>query len=237
MRKLLILSAAVLLAGCGGGNSEDFSVDVAMTPGQAHTQLAGLDGGILLSALSLPKVTATQSDDTINFTLPGEKDDGQLILRLEEVGQNMTRVHVALDLPAAMRMIGGELMVVVEAKAEAELKSQLEGWAKGVSEGHGSLDQVNLVVGAFSLALRPGKIKEIEEAGDDGEQLARLINQDAINQMFEREGGATAADYASLDQPMDPGRAIADGSKPMDDAQGDTIEAFDPNPEAETAAY
>jgi hypothetical protein len=236
MRRLLILSAAMMLAGCGG-NSEDFSVDVAMAPGQAHTQLAGLDGGILLSALSLPKVTATQSDGTINFTLPGEKDNGQLILRLEEVGQNMTRVHVALDLPSAMRVVGGEMMVVIESKAEAELKSQLEGWAKGVSEGRGSLDQVNLVVGAFSLALRPGKIKEIEDAGDDGEQLARLINQDAINQMFESEGGGTPADYASLDQPMDPGRAIADGSKPMDDAQGDTIEAFDPNPEAETAAY
>ncbi len=237
MRKLIILSAAVLLAGCGGGNSEDFSVDVAMAPGQAHTQLAGLDGGILLSALSLPKVTATQADGLLNFTLPGEKDNGELVLRLEEVGQNMTRVHVALDLPQSLRMVKGEMMVVVESKAEAELKSQLESWAKGVASGQGSLDQVNLVVGAFSLALRPGKIKEIEEAGDDGEQLARLINQDAINQMFESEGGTAPADYASLDQPMDSGRAIADGSKPMDDAQGDAIEAFDPNPEAESVAY
>ena len=236
MRRLLLLSGVLLLAGCGGSNSEDFSVDVAMSPGQAHAQLAQLDGGFLLSALSLPKVTATPSGtELLTFALPGQTDGGEMILRLEEVGTNMTRVHVALDMPMAMRMVDGEAMVIIESKAEAELKSQFESWAKAVTgEGFGSIDQVNLVVGALSLALYPDKLNELQSA--DGEQLARLIDPSAMSGMFGSEDGGSASDYAPMDRPMDTGPAVADAAGPMDYAQGDAAEGEDPNPD-EPVAY
>jgi hypothetical protein len=236
MRTLLVLTGVLLLAGCGG-NSEDFSVDVAMSPDQAHAQLAQLDGGLLLSALSLPKVTATQSGtEGLSFTLPGQKEAGELVVRLEAVGTNMTRVHVALDMPMAMRMVDGAAMVVIESKAEAELKSRFESWAKAVSgDGSGSIDQVNLVVGALSLALYPDKLNELQSA--DGEELARLIDPAAMSGMFGSEDGGSASDYAPLDQPMDPGAGGADAAGPMDFAQGESAEGEDPTPDLEPVAY
>src|SRR5688500_4034243 len=108
MRRGLVLMGAALLAGCG--DSEDFAIDVAMPADRAKVELARLDGGMALRALSLPLVTADKSvRRELSFVLPGDDETGRLHLRFEEAGKNITRIRVALTLPSNVEQIQGEM--------------------------------------------------------------------------------------------------------------------------------
>lgn len=229
MRRIMLMAAALLLAGCG--DSEDFSIDVAMAPDQAKAELARLDGGMALRALSLPMLAADQATHgELSFALPGDGDSGRLHLRFEEVGQSGARIHVALTMPAVPATIDGKRMVVDEDKAEAMIEERLEAWADGIrNNGYASLDPLNEALGGLTIALRPDTLNEVLAASADPEKLVELIDPDVLGDL-EGAGDMDEAGYveeaSDLGEPMlDPESDIADASRPMDDAQGESPES------------
>jgi hypothetical protein len=219
MRRLLLLTGALLLSACGS-NSEDFTVDVAMAPDQAKAELAQLDGGLALRALSLPSVTAdAATKGELNFALPGDEESGRLHLTFEEVGKNQTRIHVALALPSQIATIQGKAMMLSEDKAERVIQDKLRAWADGVTtSGYASLDGLNEALGGMSIAMRSKKLNEVLAAADDPSQLAGLIDPQVLAEM---DGGGDFAPSGGLDAPMaDPASDAADAAGPMDLAEG-----------------
>lgn len=233
MRRVLCLAATAMLAACGEGGSDDFSVDVAMEPARARTELAKLDGGDLLRALHLRPITAQRgSEGDLSFELPGDAEPGTLRLRFEETGARSSRVHVALDLPVLTRMIDGELMVLSETAVEETLQKDLEGWAKAVnSRGRGSLDEVNSTLGGVSIALQPEKFDQLQAAADDPSKLAGLVDPDFLVEDDSSDEYAESShdgvESQAMGKPMvDTEAGLAAASAPMDDAKG-----TDPTPE------
>lgn len=234
MRRSILLACVALLAGCG--ESEDFTVDVAMSPGQAKAELAQLDGGMALRALGLPLITADQATQgELSFALPGDADTGTLRLQFEEVGHNASRIHVSLDLPAQRATIEGKQMVLSEEKAEAALERELQNWAGGIAKtGHASLDPLNQALSGMTIALRPGKLNDVLAAAKDPSTLSGLIDPE----FMESEQGADEQAYAdqgteaeavgkpagSVAPMFDPNSGIADATRPMADTKG-----IDPN--------
>ena len=228
MRGLLTLTAALLLSACGS-NSEDYAIDVAMAPDRAKAELAQLDGGMALRALSLPSVTAdAATKGEHNFALPGDSESGQLHLTFEEVGKNQTRIHVALALPSQVATIQGKAMMLSEDKAERVIQERLRAWADGVTtSGYASLDGLNEALGGLSIAMRTQKLNEVLAASDDPERLAGLIDPEVLAEM--EGGGAGFAPSGGLDEAMvDPSADLADAGQPMDSAAPmDTAEGED----------
>jgi hypothetical protein len=227
MRKILGLVGALVLAACGNGNSEDFTVDVAMSPDRAKAELAQLDGGIALAALSLPKIErdgATQNE--LTFTLPGDSASGELLMRFEEVGTNGTRIHVAVDLPTKLATIEGKPMILSESAVEDMLKRRLTEWAQETNSGYASLDSLNEAMAGLSIAMKPGELEKVLGAADDPEKLAALLGPEFLT-LMEAEGddGEYLAAADDLDEPMlDPSRETWEASAPMDEADGSTAD-------------
>lgn len=206
MRRILAVACATLLAGCGEGDGDDFHVEVAMTPAEARTELARLDGGHFLRALNLPLITTSPTAaDALAFTLPGEPDTGALQLRFEALRQDTTRIHVALDLPEQQAMIDGEMKVLVESRAEASLRKDFESWASRVrQDGFASLDDLNLALGALSMSIRSGKIGELKAAEASGTLTQHVDPRYLVS--TENPGFADDADDETFGAPMmDPG--------------------------------
>jgi hypothetical protein len=215
MRKTFVLIGAALLAGCG--NSDDFTVDVAMESSKARAELARLDGGTMLRAMSLPAVAVDQSSENeLTFTLPGA-DDGQLRLSFEEAGAAMTRIHVALSLPDKRQVIDGKTMVLDESKAETILQAQLQEWAARAGSGYASLDSLNQLLMGMTVALQ------------DGASIPAAAPQPAFADMggeapaWNEDTEAAPSDGEDdFGEPMiDEETDLADAAQPMDDAQGD----------------
>lgn len=183
MRVLLALTGAVLLAGCG--DAEDFTIDVAMAPGNAKAELARLDGGLMLRALSLAPVQSDASvRDALSFVLPGDKADGKLQLSFEEVGTNGARIHVALDMPSGIREVQGKPMIVDEGKAEVALQIALTAWSAGIEKnGYASLDPLNEVLGALALVTHPEQLSRMLAAGDDPEAMQAILDPEVLAEM------------------------------------------------------
>jgi hypothetical protein len=217
MRILVLLAGAMLLSGCG--NSEDFTVDVALAPDRAKAELARLDGGAAMQTLSLAAIKADQSTrDEMAFVIPGDDGDGELVLRFEEVGRNGTRIHVALSVPAHTVSIDGKTMVLDETKVENALKQSLGAWAGGIStSGYASLDSINETLTGLSIALLSDKHRlELDQPGV-GTALAGFgADEEAIGAPEQLAAGS------DLDDPMlDPSRDAARAGQPMDDARGE----------------
>jgi hypothetical protein len=216
MRILVLVAGAMLLAGCG--NSEDFSVDVAMSPDRAKAELARLDGGVAMQALALPAIKGDRATrDELTFSIPGEDGAGEIALRFEEVGHNGTRIHVAVDLPVHTATIGGKTMVLDETRVESALKRDLSAWAQGMtSSGYGSLDSINATLTGLSIAMLSDEERaHLDTAGADA-ALASLGADDDVGEPEYLAAGD------SLDDPMlDPSRDAADDGRPMDDARGE----------------
>jgi hypothetical protein len=221
MRRTFVLVGAALLAGCG--DSEDFTIDVAMAADRAKVELARLDGGMTLRALSLPLVTADKSvRRELSFLLPGDDETGRLHLRFEEAGANATRIHVSLELPANVEQIQGEMMMLSESKAEDLLQRRMEAWASGAASGTASLDGLDEVLGGLSVSLRPGKLNEVLAASSDPGKLADLIDPEIMAEMEGAEAPEYLAEADDLGDPMlDPESDTADAARPMDDARGE----------------
>jgi hypothetical protein len=221
MRKIVIMAAALALAGCG--NSEDFAVDVAMSPGRAKAELATLDGGLGLRALSLPPVVVDAGTaNELTFKIPGESEQGDLHLRFEEVGTNGTRIHVSLALPVKVASIQGKPMVLSEAKAEDLLEQRLRDWARQMQSGYASLDGLNEAMTGFSVAMKPEILSDVLDAADDPEKLAGLIDPAVMGELSGDTEGDTFAEV-DMDTPMlDPTAGTDDASRPMDEALGDS---------------
>ena len=232
MRRSILLACVALLAGCG--ESEDFTVDVAMSPGQAKAELAQLDGGMALRALGLPLIAADQATQgELSFALPGDEDSGTLRLQFEEVGQNASRIHVSLDLPAQRTTIEGKQMVLSEDKAETALARELQSWASGIAKtGHASLDPLNQALSGMTIALRPGKLNDVLAAAKDPSKLSGLIDPEFMESAQEEQAYAEQAGEApAIGQPngaaapmFDPNAGTADAARPMADTRG-----IDPN--------
>ena len=217
-----MLIGAVLLAGCG--DTEDFAIDVAMTPDRAAAELAALDGGMALRALPLPLVMADSSvRNELAFALPGDDEPGRLHLRFEENGTQMTRIRVALSLASNVEQVQGKLMVLSEDKAEALVQRRMADWAQRIgSSGHASLEPLNEALAGLSISLRPGKLNEVLAAANDPTKLAGLLDPEILAEMEGADGSEYLADAGDLGEPMlDPESDIAAASQPMDDAQGE----------------
>jgi hypothetical protein len=220
MRKIWGLAAALMLGACGNGNSEDFTVDVAMSPDRVKAELAQLDGGIGLQALSLPAiVTDTSEADQLSFQIGGEKGS-DLLMRFEEVGTNGTRIHVALSVPVTVAKIQGEAMFISEGKAEDMLKDRLQSWAERANSGEATLASLNEAMLGLSLTASPGKLDDILGASGDPHKLAALLGPGLMAEM-EAQGSSEAFAAADLDRPMlDPDAETWEASAPMDEADG-----------------
>lgn len=228
MRKIMALAGALLIAACGNGNRDDFTVDVAMSPDRAKAELAQLDGGIALSALSLPEIVRDSStENMLSFTMPGEGEEGELIMRFEEVGTNGSRIHVALSLPTKVANIRGEPMILHETMAEEMLQQRLKSWAEGMDSGFASIAPLNEALAGLSIALRPEKMATVLDAAGDPEKLAGLLGPEFLA-LMEAETGETEylAVADDLDEPMlDPSEETWQASAPMDDARGSSADA------------
>jgi hypothetical protein len=224
MRKIVGLFGALMLAACGNGNSEDFTVDVAMAPDRVKAELVQLDGGMALAALSLPQIerdSSTQGE--LSFTMPGEGESGELLMRFEEVGTNGTRIRVALSLPTKVANIQGKPMIIHEAMAEQMLKERLAAWAEATNSGTASLGSLNEALAGLSIAMRPDKMNTVLDAAKDPKKVAALLGPDFLTLMEGERGGEYLAASDELDEPMlDPSDGTRDASRPMDRADGST---------------
>jgi hypothetical protein len=239
MRRFLALASVALLTGCGGGG-EDFMVDVAMSPTKARSELAKLDGGIMLRALGLPLIAADKSaSGALTFVVPGEDDSGTLRLQFEEAGHNATHIHVALDLPFQTFKLEGKDMMLDENRAEAVLQHDLEGWASGVGRrGHASLDDLNQTLGGLSIVIRPNKFNQLLAASKNPAAMRGLLDREFMAGMENDGYDDRESDHEAFGKPgsfgepgdaarpmMDPDRDANDASRPMTTARGDN-----PNP-------
>lgn len=194
MRKLVVVGAFALLTACGDG--EDFAVDVAIKQNLAKEELARLDGGMMLTALSMPAITAKQpAADKLSFTLPGEDEDGQVVFRFEDIGAQGTRVHVTVSLPAERATIDGEAMVLDENKAEDVLERDLRAWSKRFAEsGYASLDSLNSTLAGMAISVRSDTLESVLEAANDPAALEELVDPAVLADVEAEENADYYAD-------------------------------------------
>ena len=166
MRKFLALALPVALAACGDGET-DFTVDVAMTTGEAQSRLMALDGGALPGAVGLAPVRVTNPEPgQLHYAFLDEDggESGTLVFTIEGIDGGRSRIHTALDLAAVNYEIDGVSQVLSETLAENLLEQNLRDWAEDVSAiGYGSLDEVNATIAIFAIAMRPDRMAALDD--------------------------------------------------------------------------
>ena len=129
--RLIVAALALGLASCGSG--EDFAVEIAGTPAETASALAGITFAEEKASLPGLKVSTERSgDQAVTYTIPVIDRPGHnagaatVALRLEPVaGKTATLVHADLDVPATRVMMGKANQVLSEAKVAESLRRAL----------------------------------------------------------------------------------------------------------------
>lgn len=229
MRRMAVLAALALLAGCG--DSEDFAMDVALTPDRVKSQLARIDGGMVVRGLSLtPVAVDSGTRRELTFVMKGDAGEGRLHFRFEDVAANATRMHVELTLPATEMKIDGADKVLSETKAERALEEALKAWAESQTRsGYASLDPLNEIVGGMVLALTPAKMTEVFAAQGDEARLRGMIDPSVLSELEEDEGGEAELAGGNAGAPVTDTKArTEEAARPMNLAEGVDPAGLDP---------
>ena len=181
MRRLAVTALALALAGCGSG--EDFAVEIAGTPAETASALAGITFAEEKATLPGLKIsTARSGDEAVTYTVPVIDRPGHqagaatVALRLEPVaGKTTTRVHADLDVPATKVMMGKGNQVLSESKIAAALERALSARDKAIavrslltSVAIGSNVELQASLNGASQMGRKGRWREEAAASDWG---------------------------------------------------------------------
>jgi hypothetical protein len=129
--RLIVAALGLALASCGSG--EDFAVEIAGTPAETASALAGITFAEEKAELPELKVSTERSgDERVTYTVPVVDVPGPsagkatVALRFEPVaGKSRTVIHADLDVPPTKVMMGKGNQVLSEAKIAAALQRAL----------------------------------------------------------------------------------------------------------------
>jgi hypothetical protein len=170
MKRLSGMALTLALAGCGSGG-EDFAVEIAGTPAETASALAGITFAAEKAELPGLKVsTARSGDDIVTYTIPvidrpgHSAGEATVALRLESVaGKPATLVHAALDVPPTRVMMGKSNQVISEAKVATQLRRALS-----ESDKKGAVRSLLTSVAIGSNAELQAKINGATHMGEKG---------------------------------------------------------------------
>ncbi|MDE8651806.1 hypothetical protein [Novosphingobium album (ex Liu et al. 2023)] len=182
MRKL-ILSGALLLGACGGG--EDFALDVNLPADRAYADLSRLNGGEILALAHLPAIDRTRpADGQVRYVMHSLEGKGDAVIdfRIERLNPAQSRLHVTVDMPSVDFRLNGVDKYVSEWKTELVLKKLLRQWADQRAAGKPATSQIaelDTAMGAFTLVLSPGKFDSVTRQAALGRfDFARFADAD-----------------------------------------------------------
>jgi hypothetical protein len=206
------LLPVLLLAACGGGSGEDFTIEVKRPPAAVYAPLSAAD--LREARLVFPGIAVTRtrpSDAEILYTIPGTGSFPATIrLRLEPThGGETTVVHAAVQVPPVRATIDGREKVLSESRVEARLQALLKATARDLEMGSSAQAEttqlssllMSLAVAtdekflaqALDLKSHPGKLVDVLAAFDADElsptvQTARdtpMVDPDAAERRHE----------------------------------------------------
>ena len=209
---------ALMVSGCGGGQSDDFTVSIQRSPDAVLRGLAQIDVTGPSALVSKP-VSRTLSDGgVIEYTLPAADgyDDGIIRFTVTGDSNNRTNIAVMVDVPAVEGYVDGGPKVIAEDKVEDVLESDLQSWARNFESGNGG-EFANLGLEA-SIVTIAAVLQNFDDAGMMASGNATMFDAGASDGDWE----SSEQDLAYGGTPMsDPGDDASDYGQPMDDAAGD----------------
>jgi hypothetical protein len=163
------MAIALALAGCGSG--EDFAVEIAGTPAETASALAGITFAEEKASLPGLKVSTERAgNDAVTYSVPivdrpgHSAGEATVALRLEPVaGKTATLVHADLDIPPTKVLMGKGNQVLSEAKVAASLQRALAG-----SDKAGAVRALLTSVAIGSNADLQAKLNGASQMGEKG---------------------------------------------------------------------
>lgn len=181
MRTTALLAALLLLAACGGGDREDFAVDVKRAPAQVYAPLAGADTSdarLVFPGLHIERTRPSETE--ILYTIPGSGDFPSTVrFRLEpQAGGAATRIHAFVHVPAVRATLDGQQKEVSERKVEAAVASLIRSTARSLEMGSNATSesqQLSALLTGVAIATNKTLLAKALDLRANPEKLAAIL--------------------------------------------------------------
>jgi hypothetical protein len=199
--------AALLLAGCGGGGGEDFTVEVRQPLASVYAPLAS--ASIADAAPVFPGIEVRRtrpSDREILYTIPGTAStEASVLFRLETLPDGKgTAIHTTVEVPAVQATIGGQTKVLSERKVEAALRTLLHGTGRNLemgSGGEGDTRQLSALLLALAIGTNQKYLDQALALKDDPQGIAEILAALGGPPESAMDDGAPRDDGRPMDNP------------------------------------
>ena len=197
--------APLLLAGCGSGGGEDFTVEVKRPIAAVFAPLAAVNVAEARPLFAGIRVDRSRpSDNELLYTIPGSDDVTSTVrLRLEPLRDGeATMIHASVDVPPVHAFIDGHEKVLSESKLETRLKQLLESTGRNLEMGSRSESDAMKLSGLLAaIAVATNKqylARAVDLKSDPGRFLAMLtaFEGEAADLSHERDEPMTDPDSA-----------------------------------------
>ncbi|MBX7541489.1 hypothetical protein [Qipengyuania sphaerica] len=142
---------ALALAGCGGGNSRDFTIAVDGQRADVVQEFVNMQPGLDLPGVRA--ITMESDGPSLTFTIPSAEgyDDGEVRMDFAQNGKR-TMIDVSVDVPKIMM---GGAQFLSEELVEKELEKNLRDWAERYSTSpNASVAEFETNLGIVAIAAQ-----------------------------------------------------------------------------------
>lgn len=172
---------ALLLAGCGGSDAEDFAVEIKRPVEVVYAPLVAADASearILFPGITFQR--SRPSDSEILYTIPGSGSFPATVrLKLEpKDGGQATVVHAFVKVPEIHATIGGKDMVLSERKIENALQGLLKATGRSLEMGSSAKSEtsgLSTMLLAIAVASNEKQLTRALDLKNHPEKLMTLL--------------------------------------------------------------